>query len=101
MVPGMQHCLGGPGPSSFGGIAAAKQPPDPETDVSAAVERWVEQGIAPETVIAVKPKDALAGAFGSPRGGVERTSLLCAYPKHARWRGSGAAADAKNFECVE
>jgi pimeloyl-ACP methyl ester carboxylesterase len=101
MVPGMQHCLGGPGPSSFGGIAAAKQPPDPETDVSAAVERWVEQGIAPETVIAVKPKDALAGAFGSPKGGVERTSLLCAYPKQARWRGSGSAADAKNFECVE
>ena len=48
MVPGMQHCFGGPEPSSFGGIAATRQPADPDTDLSAAVERWVEKGVPSE-----------------------------------------------------
>ena len=38
MVPGMQHCGGGPGTSSF--------------DAVTPLERWVEQGVAPEKIIA-------------------------------------------------
>jgi hypothetical protein len=99
MVPGMQHCFGGPGPSSFGGIASARQPPDPNSDLSAAVERWVEQGVAPEAVRAVKPKDPSASVFDSSKGGVERTGLLCAYPKQAKWDGSGSQEDAASYTC--
>jgi len=101
MVPGMQHCLGGPGPSIFGAHTAARQPPDPDSDLAAAMERWVEGGPAPESVRAIKPKDLLAGAFGSPKGGVERSALLCAYPKRAKWSGSGNGDDAANFSCVD
>jgi hypothetical protein len=100
MVPGMQHCFGGPGPSSFGGIAAAGDPPNPDTDLSAAVEKWVETGVAPEAVRAVKPKDLRAGMFDSTKGGVERTALICAYPKQAKWNGSGSKDDAASFTCA-
>jgi Tannase and feruloyl esterase len=100
MVPGMQHCFGGPGPSSFGGIAAARPPADSDTDLSAAVERWVEKGVAPDAVRAVKAKNALAAIFDSSKGGIERTGLLCAYPKQARWNGRGSKDDALSFTCV-
>jgi Tannase and feruloyl esterase len=101
MAPGMQHCFGGPGPSIFGEHTAARQPADPDSDLAAALERWVEGGAPPETVRAVKPKDLLAGAFGSPKGGVERTGLLCAYPKWAKWNGTAGADDAANYSCVD
>jgi hypothetical protein len=100
MAPGVQHCFGGPGPSGFGGIVAARQPADPESDLSAAVERWVESGVAPESVKAVKPKNLMPAIFDSSRGGVERTGLLCAYPKVAKWNGQGSSDDAANYTCV-
>jgi feruloyl esterase len=97
MVPGMQHCYGGPGPSSFGQAGIGYQPPvDAKHDVSVAIEDWVERGTAPETIIATKPvsdSDASKGAL--------RTRPLCAYPLVARWKGSGSTDDAANFNCVK
>jgi len=41
MVPGMQHCGGGPGPNAFGGPFALPAPVmDAEHDVLSALERW-------------------------------------------------------------
>jgi hypothetical protein len=101
MVPGLQHCFPGAGPWSFGGLSAAVTPADPSTDLSAALERWVEQGVAPQSVRAVEPKDLLAGLFDARKGGVESSGLLCAWPKHAKWNGSGSTRDAANYACVE
>jgi feruloyl esterase len=100
MVPGMQHCFAGPGPATFGGMTAALSPGDPSADLSAALERWVEQGVAPETIRAVKPKNLLAGLYDPTQGGVERSGLLCAYPKHAKWNGAGSADDAASYACI-
>jgi feruloyl esterase len=100
MAPGMQHCVGGPGPSVFGEHTAAQQPPNPDVDLAAALERWVDGGPAPEQVRATKPKDLLAGAFGSTKGGVESTSLLCAYPKRAKWDGVSNPSDAASYTCA-
>jgi hypothetical protein len=82
MAPGVQHCSAGDGPFNFGqggprGGAA-------ESDLNAALERWVEQGVAPESVIASKPG---------------RTRPLCAYPQQAAYRGSGDTDAAQNFQC--
>ena len=41
MVPGMQHCGGGPGANSFGQFTPAG---DADHDLSLALERWVEEG---------------------------------------------------------
>src|SRR5580700_942499 len=54
MVPGMGHCGGGAGPNVFGQAGVPSR--DPDHDIEAALERWVEQGAAPEQVVATKLK---------------------------------------------
>jgi feruloyl esterase len=54
----------------------------------------VEQGTAPEQIVATKYKGA------SPASGVERTRPLCRYPLVAHWNGTGSSDDAANFTCV-
>jgi len=93
MVPGMQHCGAGPGPNTFGSFVTDAQS-DAQHDLSVALERWVEQGIAPEQVIASKHQGA------DPKSPVTRTRPLCAYPLVARYKGSGSTDDAANFACV-
>jgi feruloyl esterase len=46
MAPGMSHCGGGPGPNTIGG-SAPQTTIDAEHDVIAALQAWVENGIAP------------------------------------------------------
>jgi len=78
MAPGMGHCLGGPGFSRF--------------DALSAVQAWVETGQAPDQILAARAAPALAA-------GAE-TRLICAYPKVARYRGTGSPAAAASFKCV-
>jgi feruloyl esterase len=75
MMPGVQHCSGGPGPDRFDGIGVLRQ--------------WVEYGIAPDKIIATHYTNNSA----------DRTRLLCPYPEVSRWTGSGSTDDAANFEC--
>ncbi|MFC5607832.1 tannase/feruloyl esterase family alpha/beta hydrolase [Variovorax soli] len=62
----------------------------PNWDSLAALEAWVEQGLAPATPVAV---DAVAGTYG-------RTRPLCQYPAWPRYRGSGSMDAAVNYSCV-
>lgn len=82
MAPGVGHCSGGPGPNDFGQSAGAAR--DALQDVDAALERWVEQGVAPERIVARREG---------------RTRPLCAWPKVAVYKGSGSTDEAANFEC--
>jgi hypothetical protein len=93
MAPGMQHCVGGPGPDSFGQTVTRAQS-DPQHDLTLALELWVEQGVAPERVIATKRQGA------NPEAPALRTRPLCPYPQVARYKGSGSADDAANYNCV-
>jgi len=99
MVPGMGHCTGGPGPTSFGNDAiAAGTPVDADHDVLTALDRWVTQGVAPDELIGtgkigVDPK--------SGAGGVPLTRPLCPYPKVAHYKGHGDTSLADNFECAQ
>lgn len=92
LAPGMQHCQDGPGPDSFGQNGFAQG--SPETDLESALERWVEQGIAPNQIIASK-----FNADSDPASGLVRTRPLCAFPRVARWAGQGSTDDAINFVC--
>lgn len=76
MVPGMNHCSGGPGTDTF--------------DEVAAMERWIQTGSAPASI----PASHLTA------GQVDRTRPLCPYGQVARWSGSGSTNDAANFACV-
>ena len=75
MVPGMEHCGGGPGPDQFNKVAV--------------IERWRELGIAPDQIIAVH----VSG------GAVDMTRPICPYPKVPTYKGSGTSSDAGNFIC--
>ena len=86
MVPGMMHCGGGPGASSF--------------DAIAAMEQWKEQGTAPETMIGSHFKDPIAALAGLPTGPATATRTLCAYPRISQWTGKGSATVAENYACV-
>jgi hypothetical protein len=61
-----------------------------ETDSVLALARWVEQGVAPERLIATSVKD----------GAAVRQRPVCVYPKQARYNGSGDVNAAANFSCV-
>lgn len=97
MAPGMTHCGGGAGPNAFGQPTSAGPTnatplvPDADHDVFRALVRWVEQGVAPEKIIATHYTN------GQP----DRTRPLCPYPAHAVYIGTGSIDDAANFECVD
>ena len=76
MAPGMGHCGGGDGPNTF--------------DKVAALERWVEQGQAPDVLIATH----------STNGNVDRSRPLCPYPQVAKYKGTGSIDEASNFVCA-
>jgi feruloyl esterase len=77
MVPGMEHCRGGPGPNTF--------------DAVASLDDWVEHGVPPERIVA-----AHEGADGKQ---VDRTRPLCRYPQVARYKGTGSTDEAASFNC--
>jgi hypothetical protein len=92
MVPGMQHCGGGPGPDVFGQLGFSSSN-DPQHNMYLALEQWVEKGAAPSTVIATKQSGEGVSA------GTLVTRPLCAYPQVAKYKGSGDTSDAANFVC--
>ena len=93
MVPGMQHCAGGPGPYMFGqlGIGTAR---DPGHNVFVALEEWVEGGRAPAAIIATKLNDD-----HDPSKGIRMTRPLCPYPQIATYDGKGDQNNAGSFVC--
>jgi len=78
MVPGMNHCEGGPGANVF--------------DMLTPIVNWVEDDIAPNRIIATHYVN------NDPDQGIQFTRPLCSYPKEAVYKG-GDQNDAKNFAC--
>lgn len=74
LIPGMNHCGGGPATDQF--------------DALTAIVRWTEHDRAPARVV----------AHGAAFPGVTRP--LCPYPKYARYKG-GNPASAANFVCAD
>ena len=96
MVPGMAHCYLGPGANSFGGVGQQIPPVRNAThDVQKALERWVEDGVAPQTMVATRYADQMPATRR-----VEMQRLLCPYPMVARYKGIGNQNEASSFSCV-
>jgi len=93
MMPGVQHCAGGPGPDFIGQPGAPVSATDPQQNVTLSLEQWVEKGVAPNAIIATKFAD-------DPAKGVKMTRPLCPYPQSARYKGSGDPNSAANFVCA-
>lgn len=87
-VPGMNHCSAGPSTDQF--------------DMLTPLVNWVEKGEAPDSVLARArgPGNAAAVNADVPATwSATRSRPLCAYPKVAKYKGSGSIEDAANFSC--
>jgi feruloyl esterase len=73
LIPGVHHGSGGPGLTDF--------------DAFSALEQWVENGQAPDRLIAGRSNNA----------GVERTRPVYPYPILARYSGNGDPMQAASF----
>ncbi len=106
LVPGMGHCFGAPGlGANLIGLSGAlgEMPPqlaDADHDWTLALERWVEQGKAPDRMIATEfDIPAAAGPAAQMTVRIKSTRPVCVYPKRAVYRGSGPQSDAASFSC--
>jgi feruloyl esterase len=88
-VPGMAHCAGGPSTDQF--------------DMLSALVDWVENGRAPESVVARARGAGNAGGANRdvPSGwSPDRSRPLCPYPRLARLRpGARDLESAESFRC--
>jgi Tannase and feruloyl esterase len=95
MVPGMAHCSGGAGPNAFGNNGTVNGPViDAEHDLLKALERWVEESVAPDKIIATHYVNNVAAS------GVQFQRPLCPYPQRGEYIGKGDPNDASSFKCV-
>ena len=96
LVPGMQHCGGGPGPADFGQWGPAGSGLDNAAhNITTSLEQWVEKGTAPEQVIARGNTDASGAGKGDTF-----SQPICAYPKAAVYKGSGDLKEASSYSCA-
>jgi Tannase and feruloyl esterase len=95
MVPGMRHCVGGPGPYMFGqlGVSVSR---DPAQNIFVALEKWVEKDIAPQSIIATKLNDDHDSSKG-----VLMTRPLCPFPETAVYDGKSDPKKAAAFVCAK
>lgn len=87
MVPGRDHCGGGPGAGA--------------ADYFGSLERWVEQGEAPAMIEAVHPDPVMPADFISGRVDPARVRFsrpLYPWPAWARYKGSGDPNDWRSFK---
>ena len=76
MVPGMNHCQGGPGTDIFNKVGP--------------LEEWIKTGSAPARIEAAHMSN----------GVIDRTRPLCPLGQVAQWNGTGSTNEAANFACV-
>jgi feruloyl esterase len=75
--PGVGHCSGGAGPDTV--------------NAGSPLQQWVEQGIAPDQIIASKVTNGVT-IFTRP---------LCPYPALLRYTGVGDPTQASSFVCID
>lgn len=84
MVPGMGHCFDGNGLTTANFVGE--------------IDRWVESGNAPDQIIAERPPNIMLSVLGVSASPV-MTRPLCAWPKSARYLGTGSPNEAGSFSC--
>ncbi|KAF2227051.1 tannase and feruloyl esterase [Elsinoe ampelina] len=92
-ISGMGHCSGGSGASVIGNGKTNTWTDDADGNVLQAMVRWVEEGVAPETIEGAKFK---TGGNGTE---VEYTRRHCRWPRRNVWDGEGDVADPDSWNC--
>jgi feruloyl esterase len=76
MMPGVEHCFGGPGPSWVNFLTE--------------IDAWAETGDAPDEIIAYWLDEKAQPTGARP---------VCAYPRVAKYDGKSDHRDASSFSC--
>jgi feruloyl esterase len=95
-VGGMGHCGGGAGASFIGNTLASTASLDPDQNVLMAMVRWIEQGVAPDTITGTKFVN------DTPSLGVDFKRAHCRYPYRNQYIGSpgGDWKNPANWNCT-
>ncbi|WP_213004170.1 tannase/feruloyl esterase family alpha/beta hydrolase [Parahaliea maris] len=91
LVPGMYHCRRGPGADQFGGSRHQTWPGDGERDILWSMIHWVEQGVAPDHLVASK-LDGEDTRF---------TRKICPFPQSAVYDGKADENAHQSFHCED
>ena len=108
LVPGMGHChssadvnkqapwyFAGGGQKVTGAPYSVPGFKDAQHDVVLAMLNWVENGTAPDTIVATKFVNDTASL------GVHSQRPLCKYPQQAKYTGSGNVSDPTTWRCQD
>jgi feruloyl esterase len=77
LMPGVEHCLGGPGPSWVNFLEE--------------IDKWVETDEAPDEIVAYWLDQSMQPTGSRP---------VCAYPEVVQYNGEGDPRDASSFSCT-
>lgn len=86
MVPGMDHCSGGPGASQF--------------DTLAIIDEWATTGVAPNRLVATRGGPGGAPAMPGAPTPDPISRPLCPYPLYPAYSGEGDEASEASFTCA-
>ncbi|OLN91627.1 putative feruloyl esterase B-2-like protein 3 [Colletotrichum chlorophyti] len=92
-ISGMNHCSGGPGATFIGNKPTAVAGYEPEGNVLSAIVRWVEEGVAPDSILGT------AYVNGTKANGVAFQRRHCKYPTRNVYKG-GDPNSPDSWNCV-
>ncbi|KAK7464291.1 hypothetical protein VKT23_006458 [Stygiomarasmius scandens] len=98
-ISGMSHCSAGPGAwrigqSFFGDVSELEgENLNPDRNVLMAMVRWVEEGVAPETILGTKFVN------DSDELGVEFSRRHCKFPLRNTYDGQGNSTEPESWSC--
>ncbi|KAF2845817.1 tannase and feruloyl esterase [Plenodomus tracheiphilus IPT5] len=93
-ISGMAHCGGGPGASFIGNSRRNTASLSPKENVLLATIRWVEEGVAPDTITGT------AFVNGTMSAGVDYKRRHCRWPLRNVFDGKGDVKDDSSWQCV-
>ncbi|KAK7045783.1 hypothetical protein VNI00_007184 [Paramarasmius palmivorus] len=90
-ISGMSHCSGGDGAWEIGQGSGMSL--DPDANILTAMVRWVEEGVAPDTILGTKFVN------DTPSAGVAFSRRHCRFPLRNTFDGTGDSAQPDSWSC--
>ncbi len=92
LVPGMEHCINGPGPNVLGQLSLPGANGEGTGGLD-LLQTWVENGKAPGIILALKTS-------GTREAPIKTVRPLCPWPQAAKYDGSGDPKVPGSFACM-
>lgn len=97
MIPGVQHCAGGPGADGFGQIGAAQPADKAERSIAVALQDWVEKGSVPQSLVG--RRNGVMSMYAPGDASKEKQKLHCAWPKKLVLQPGANPDQAASYTC--